>query len=181
MRDTECTGDAIRTSRNPLIIQLRSSLAAWILCSRRCFWTPFSRSCCCSAAKSCPTLCAPTDCSTPGFPVPHSLGVCSNACPLSRWCHLTISPSATLFPFGLPSCPADRPMFFQFYLTRTLPLLHSSSNPVLFPRISWGPTQPSLKLFLKISAYYIRLPLSELFTPLICSSYFTIIGQFHIL
>ena len=102
-----------------------------------------------------------------GLPRPSlSLGVCSNARPLSRWCHLTTSPSATLFSFGLPSCPADRPMFFQFYLTRTLPLLHTSSNPVLFPRISWGPTQPSLKLFLKISAYYIRLLLSELFTHL---------------
>ena len=49
--------------------------------------------------------------------------------------------------------PRGRPMFFWFYLTRMLPLLHTSSNPILFPRISWGPTQPSLKLFLKISAY----------------------------
>ena len=29
--------------------------------------------CCCSVAKSCPTLCGPKDCSTPGFPVPHHL------------------------------------------------------------------------------------------------------------
>ena len=29
--------------------------------------------CCCSVAKSCPTLRHPTDCSTPGLPVPHSL------------------------------------------------------------------------------------------------------------
>ena len=28
---------------------------------------------CCSVAKSCPTLCNPMDCSTPGFPVFHSL------------------------------------------------------------------------------------------------------------
>ena len=27
--------------------------------------------CCCSVAKSCPTLCNPMDCSTPGFPVFH--------------------------------------------------------------------------------------------------------------
>ena len=27
--------------------------------------------CCCSVAKSCPTLCNPMDCSTPGFPVLH--------------------------------------------------------------------------------------------------------------
>ena len=29
--------------------------------------------CCCSVAKSCPALCDPMDCSTPGFPVPHCL------------------------------------------------------------------------------------------------------------
>ena len=28
---------------------------------------------CCSVAKSCPTLCDPMDCSTPGFPLLHSL------------------------------------------------------------------------------------------------------------
>ena len=28
---------------------------------------------CCSVAQSCPTLCGPVDCSTPGFPVPHYL------------------------------------------------------------------------------------------------------------
>ena len=29
--------------------------------------------CCCSVAQSCPTLCDPMDCSTPGFPVHHRL------------------------------------------------------------------------------------------------------------
>ena len=29
--------------------------------------------CCCSVAKSCPTLCHPMNCSTPGFPVLHCL------------------------------------------------------------------------------------------------------------
>ena len=33
--------------------------------------------CCCSAAKLCPTLCDPMDCSTPGFPVFRYLPVCS--------------------------------------------------------------------------------------------------------
>ena len=35
-----------------------------------------------------------------------SLGVCSDSCPLSRWCYLTISFSATLFSFCLQSFPA---------------------------------------------------------------------------
>ena len=29
--------------------------------------------CCCSVTKSCPTLCGPMDCSSPGFPVLHYL------------------------------------------------------------------------------------------------------------
>ena len=33
----------------------------------------FSGSCCCSVAQSCPTLCNPMDCSTPGLPVHHQL------------------------------------------------------------------------------------------------------------
>ena len=35
------------------------------------------------------------DCSMPGFPVLHHLP--SNSCPLSRWCHPTISSSVVLF------------------------------------------------------------------------------------
>ena len=36
-----------------------------------------------------------------------SLGVCSNSCPLSWWCYLTISSSATPFSFYLQSFPAS--------------------------------------------------------------------------
>ena len=38
---------------------------------------------------------------------PLSPGVCSNSCPLSWWCHATISFSATLFSFCLQSFPAS--------------------------------------------------------------------------
>ena len=34
--------------------------------------------------------------------------VCSNSCPLSWWCYLTISPSAAPFSLCLPSFPASR-------------------------------------------------------------------------
>ena len=61
--------------------------------------------CCCSVTPSCPTLCDPMDCSTPGFPVFQFPWVCSNSCPLSQWCHPTISPSVT--PFS--SCPQSFP------------------------------------------------------------------------
>ena len=46
------------------------------------------------------------DCSMPDFCLPLSPGVCSNSCPLSQWCYLTISSSAALF-FCLQSFPAS--------------------------------------------------------------------------
>ena len=42
------------------------------------------------------------------FPCPSmSPGACSNSCPLSRWCYLTISSSAVPFSFCLRSFPAS--------------------------------------------------------------------------
>ena len=62
-----------------------------------------------SVAQSCPTLCDPMDCSTPGFPVHHQFPewVYSNSCPLSWWCHPTISSSVTPFSSHLQSFPAS--------------------------------------------------------------------------
>ena len=61
---------------------------------------------CCSIAKLCMTLCNPVKCSTPGFPTSPSPGACSNSCPLSRWCHPTISSSVAPFSSCLQSFPA---------------------------------------------------------------------------
>ena len=62
--------------------------------------------CCCSVAQSWPTLCNPMECSMPGFPVFHYLQrVCSNVCPLSRWCHPVISSSVVPFSSCLQSFP----------------------------------------------------------------------------
>ena len=61
--------------------------------------------CCCSVAKSCPTLCDPMECSTPGFPVHHQYPELAQthihrisdtiqpSCPLS-----SPSPLASIFP-----------------------------------------------------------------------------------
>ena len=57
--------------------------------------------CCCSVTKSCPTLCDPTDCSTPGslsFSISQSL---LKLMSINRWCHTSISSSVTPFSF----CP----------------------------------------------------------------------------
>ena len=44
----------------------------------------------------------------PGFPVlPLSPGACSNSCPLSRWCHPTISSSVAPFSSSPQSFPAS--------------------------------------------------------------------------
>ena len=58
----------------------------------------------CLAAKPCLTLCDPMDGSTPGIPVLPIL--CSGSCPLSPWCHPTISSSAGFFSSCLQSLPA---------------------------------------------------------------------------
>ena len=51
--------------------------------------------------------CNPMDCSTPGFPVLHPPEVCPSSCPLSRWCHPTISSFVILFSYCLQSHPAS--------------------------------------------------------------------------
>jgi len=74
----------------------------------------------CSVTQSCPTLCNPVDCSMPGFPVLHHLPellpgfpvlryftVSSNSCPLSWWCHPTISSSFVPFSSCLQSFSAS--------------------------------------------------------------------------
>ena len=66
------------------------------------------KGCCCSLAQSCPTLCDPVDCSTPGFPGHHQLPwACSNSRPSSRWCHPTILSSNLPFSSCLQSFPAS--------------------------------------------------------------------------
>ena len=58
--------------------------------------------CCYSVAQSCMTHCDPMDCSRSLPP-----WVYSNSCPLSRWCHPTISSSIVPFSSCLQSFPAS--------------------------------------------------------------------------
>ena len=66
--------------------------------------------CCCSVAKSCPTLWDPMDCSIPGLPILHYFPEFAqthvHSCHLSRWCHPTISSSVTPFTSWPQSFPA---------------------------------------------------------------------------
>ena len=64
----------------------------------------------CSVTKSCPILCDPVDLQHDRLLCPPlSPRVCSNSCPLSWWCYLTISFSASLF-----SCPQSFPASGSF-------------------------------------------------------------------
>ena len=50
-----------------------------------------------SVAQSCPILCDPMDCSTPGLPVHHQLPEFTQTHVLSQWCHPIISSSVVPF------------------------------------------------------------------------------------
>ena len=59
-------------------------------------------------AQSCPTLCDPMDCSMSSLPVHHQFPEFTQTqCPLSRWCHPTISSSIIPFSSHLQSFPAS--------------------------------------------------------------------------
>ena len=65
---------------------------------------------CCSVTKSFLILIDPMDCSIARLPCPSlSHGVRSNSCPLSQWCHPTISSSAAFF-----SCSQSFPALGSF-------------------------------------------------------------------
>ena len=65
-----------------------------------------------SVAQLCLTLCDPMDYNTSGHPCPSPTPrVYSNSCPLSRWCHPTISSSVIPYPSCLQSFRAS--MSFQ--------------------------------------------------------------------
>ena len=68
-----------------------------------------------SVAQSCPNLCNPMICSTPGLPVHHQLPeFTQNSCPLSRWCHPAIS--SFVVPFS--SCPQSLPASGSFPMSQ---------------------------------------------------------------
>ena len=67
-----------------------------------------------------------------------SPGVCSHSRPLSQWCYLTISSSATLISFCLQSFPApwSFPMS-QFFSSEGQSIEISTSSSVLPLKIQW--------------------------------------------
>ena len=59
-----------------------------------------------------------------------SPGACSNSCPLSQWCHPTISPSVAPFSYCLWSFPASGPFLMsQFFASHGQWLVWSPCSP----------------------------------------------------
>ena len=90
----------------------------------------------------CTSLCDPMNWSTPGFPVLSYLpGFAQNLCPLSQWCHPTISSSVT----PVSSCPQSFPVSGSFPLSQLFAwggqrIAVSASTPVLPVNIhNWFP------------------------------------------
>ena len=61
-------GRAVAGTWQPVVVVLFFK-EIWILMKILSLWYK----CCCSVAQSCPTVCDPMDCSTPGLPVHHQL------------------------------------------------------------------------------------------------------------
>ena len=94
-----------------------------------------------SVAQSCPTLCDPMDCSTPGLPVHHQLLEFTNSCSLSRWCHPTISSAVLPFSSCLQLFPASGSFLIsQFFASGGQSIGVSASVSVLARNIQdWLP------------------------------------------
>ena len=88
-----------------------------------------------SVAQSCPILCNPMNCSTPGLPGHHQLPeFTQNSCLLSWWCHLTISSSIVSFFFCLQSFPTSGSFqISQFFVSGGQNIGVSASNE--YPRL----------------------------------------------
>ena len=87
-----------------------------------------------------PFLCNPMDCNAPGFPVLHYPGVCSNSCPFSGWCYLTISSSASLF-FWLQSFPVSGSFPMSQLFSSSNQSIGASASASVFPMNiqGWSP------------------------------------------
>ena len=82
---------------------------------------------CCSVAQSCPTLCDPKDCSTPGFPVLHYLQECTQI-------HVHLVDDAIQPSHPLPSIFPDIRVFSnESGLCIRWPNIGASASAVAFP------------------------------------------------
>ena len=87
----------------------------------------YKNTCCCPVTKSCPTLCNPMLCP----PVPRR--VCSDSCPSSRGCYLTISFSAAPFCICFQSFPASESFQMSQLYASGGQSIGASASALVFP------------------------------------------------
>ena len=92
-------------------LSLISLFKSSFLGSAGCCWLSAQFS---SVTQSCPTLCDPMNCSTPGLPVHHQLPESTQT--HVRWVGDAIQPSHSVFPFS--SCPQFFPASGSFPVNR---------------------------------------------------------------
>ena len=87
--------------------------------------------------QSCPTLYEPMDSRLP-CPSPNP-GTCSNSCPLSQWCHSTISSSAIPFSSCLQTFPASGSFPMSQFFTSGGQSIGASASVLLMNIQNWFP------------------------------------------
>ena len=84
-----------------------------------------------SVTQSCPTLCNPMDCRLPCLSLTPK--ACSNSCPLSYWCHPTISSSVVPFSSCPQSFPATRSFPGSWLFTSGGQSIRASASASVLP------------------------------------------------
>ena len=104
--------------------------------TRKLTSTPFSQYPPSSVAQSCMTLCNPMNCSMQGLPVHHQCPeFTQTSCPLSWWCHPTISSSDIPFYSHLQSFPASGSFLISQLFTLDGQSNGVSASASVFPMI----------------------------------------------
>ena len=99
--------------------------------------------CWCSVSQSCPTLCDPMDCCTPGFPVLHHLPELAQA--HVHWADDAIHPTISSSVVSFSSCPQSFPasesfLMSQFFASGSQSIGASASTLILSKTIQgWFP------------------------------------------
>ena len=95
---------------------------------------------CCAVAQSCLTLCDSHGLQHARLPCPSpSPGTCANACPLSRWCHPTISSSVISFSSCLQSFPASGSFLMSSRFASGCQSIGASASVFLMNIQDWFP------------------------------------------
>ena len=97
--------------------------------------------CSCSVAQSCPTL-QPHGLQQARLPFPPPApGTCSNSCPLSWWCHPTISSSVLPISYHLQSFPASGSFQMSQFFTSCGQSIGVSASTSVLPMNTqdWSP------------------------------------------